>query len=98
MTCTVAEEGRSAGAVYAPEDVIVPTRELPPTVPFTLQFTLVSVVFVTVAVKVNWFPSSTEPFGGFTVTTMEGGGGGGGATAPPPPQPKFHAPAVRKEM
>jgi len=64
--------------------------------PFTLQATLVSLVFVTVAVSVIWFPSTTEPAGDVTVTVMEGGGGGGGATAPPPPQPSVHAPAVRR--
>jgi len=63
--------------------------------PFTLQLTLVSVVLVTVAVNVIWFPSTTEPLDGFTVTVMEGGGGGGGTTVPPAPQPNVHAPAVR---
>ena len=77
-------------------EVIVPTPEFPPALPFTLQLTLVSVVLDTVAVKVIWFPSTTEPDGGVTLTVMEGGGGGGGAAAPPPPQPRVHAPAVRR--
>jgi hypothetical protein len=98
VTCTLAVAGRSAGAVYAPVDVIVPTTELPPAMPLTLQLTLVSVVFVTVAVNVNWFPSTREPLAGSTVTVMEGGGGGGGATAPTPPQPTVHAPAARRAM
>jgi hypothetical protein len=78
--------------------VIVPTAEFPPAMPLTLQLTPVSVVFVTVAVNVNWFPSTTEPVAGATVTVMEGGGGGGRVPAPPPPQPCNHAPAARRAM
>jgi hypothetical protein len=52
MICTVAGEGKSTGAVYTPEDVIVPTAAFPPGVPFTLQFTAVFVVLTTVAVNV----------------------------------------------
>jgi hypothetical protein len=76
--------------------VIVPTVEFPPPTPLTLQLTLLSVVFVTVAVNVNWFPRTTEPVAGATVTVMEGGGGGGGVPAPPPPQLCNHAPAARR--
>jgi hypothetical protein len=65
---------------------------------FTLQLTLVLLVFVTVAVNVNWFPSRTVLAEDLTVTAMEGGGGGGGATAPPPPQPSVHPPVVRRAM
>ena len=98
VTCTFAGEGKSAGAVYTPPGVIVPVAALPPAVPFTLQFTLISVVFVTVAENVAVFPSSTDPLFGATVTAMEGGGGGGGTAelAPPPPQPCVNAPAVRR--
>jgi hypothetical protein len=52
VTCTVAGDGMSAGAVYTPADVIAPTAAFPPGTPFTLQLTAVSDVFVTVAVKV----------------------------------------------
>lgn len=96
VICTVAVAGRSAGAVYTPAVVIVPAAEFPPAMLPTLQLTLVSAVFVTAAVKVNWFPSTTEPLAGATVTTK--GGGGGGATAPPPPQPSVHAPTARRAM
>ncbi len=62
--------------------------------PFTLQVTLVSVVFVTVAVNVCELPSSTDRFAGDTVTLSDGGGGGGGVgamtEAGPPPQPSNH--------
>jgi hypothetical protein len=66
VTCTVAGDGRSIGAVF------------PPATPLTLQLTAVSAVFVTVAVNVTWLPSTTVPLGGATFTTMDGGGGGGG--------------------
>jgi hypothetical protein len=52
VTCTVAGDGRSAGAVYIPAVVIVPSVVFPPGTPLTLQLTAVSVVFVTVAVNV----------------------------------------------
>jgi hypothetical protein len=78
VICTVAGNGRSIGAVYTPAGVIVPSVVLPPVTPFTLQITAVSVVFDTVAVKVAWSPSRTEPVGGFTATRIERGGGGGG--------------------
>ena len=94
VTCTVAGDGRSAGAVYTPAEVIVPSVAFPLGALFTLQFTAVSVVFVTVAVKVAWFPSTTDPFVGVTVTCIAGGGGGGGDT-PPAVQPNDHAPAAR---
>jgi hypothetical protein len=99
-TCTDEGVGRSAGAVYTPSSAMVPTAALPPAVPFTLQMTTVSVVFVTLAENAAVFPSSIEPFFGATVTTMEGGGGGGGSTpelAPPAPQPCVHATVVSNE-
>jgi hypothetical protein len=95
VTRTTAGEGRSPGAVYTPADVIVPLDAFPPGTPFTLQFTLVFVVFVTVAVSVCEFPSKTELLVGDTVTVIEGGGGGGEVTVPePPPQPGSHVPAA----
>ncbi len=77
---------------------IVPTVEFPLATPFTFQLTLVSVVFVTVAVNVIWLPSRIERDGEVTFTVIEGGGGGGGATVPVPAalQPRVHAPAVRR--
>jgi hypothetical protein len=98
LTCTVAGEGRSAGAVYTPPVVVVPTVALPPAISSTLQLTVVSAVFVTVAVNMAVFPSSMGPLGPVTVTTMAEGGGGGGGTElePPAPQPTAHAPAARR--
>jgi hypothetical protein len=98
VTCTVAGDGRSAGAVYTPADVITPTVAFPPGTPLTLQLTVVSDVFVTVAVRVVWFPSSTDAFVGVTFTVIAGGGGGGGGDAPPAPQPSVHAPSARTAM
>jgi hypothetical protein len=97
VTCTVAGDGRSEGAVYTPAGVMIPSVAFPPGTPFTLQLTAVSDVFVTVAVKVAWFPSTTDPFAGFTVTSIAGGSGGGG-DVPPAPQPKVHAPSARTAM
>jgi hypothetical protein len=56
VTLTVAAEGRSAGAVYTPADVIVPAAEFPPGMPFTLQATAVLLELLTVATKVCAFP------------------------------------------
>ena len=87
---TVVGKGRSAGAVYTPSAVIVPAEGLPAGMPFTLQITLVFVVFVTVAANVCEFPRRTDTVVGVTVTVIEGGGGGGGGnTSDPvaPPQP-----------
>jgi len=96
VICTVADAGKSAGAVYTPSDVIVPDVALPPGAPFTLQVTAVSAVFATFAENGSAFPSITDPLFGETVTVMDGGGGGGGTDglAPPPPQPIVHAPVV----
>jgi hypothetical protein len=48
-TCTFTFAGKSAGAVYTPAAVIVPTAAFPPGMSFTLQITLVSLLFATVA-------------------------------------------------
>ena len=93
-TCTVPGEGMSAGAVYTPAEVIVPIVAFPPGTLLTLQVTAVSVVFTTVATNVTWFPSTTDPFAGVTVTTMDEGVGGGGG-APAAPQPSVHAHSLR---
>jgi hypothetical protein len=78
VTCAVAGDGRSIGAVNTPAAVTVPTAAFPPTTPLTLQLTAVPVAFVTVAVNVIWLPSRIVPLAGVTLTTMDGGGGGGG--------------------
>jgi len=102
VTCTLAGDGKSPGAVYTPAVVIVPTVAFPPETPFTLQLTVVSVLFFTVAVNVMVFPSSTEPLDGATATVICGGGGGGGCTKPAPltqPHAQAHtARSVRKAM
>src|ERR1700693_2571496 len=48
---TVCGEGIELGAVYRPRAEIVPIALLPPGIPFTLQFTVVVVVPVTLAVN-----------------------------------------------
>jgi len=99
VTCTVSGDGMSAGAVYTPAGVIVPSVAFPPGTPFTLQLTAVSVVFVTVATNVAWPPSRTDPFVGLTITSIAGGGGGGGdSDEPAAPQPSVRAPSLRSAM
>ena len=48
---TVVFEGSTCGAVKSPAAEMVPSVELPPVTPFTLQFTAVFEVLVTVAVN-----------------------------------------------
>ena len=96
--CTVADAGKSPGAVYRPSGVIVPDVALPPGVPFTLQLTAVSAVFATFAENSIAFPSIADPLLGEIDTVMDGGGGGGGTDplGPPPPQPIGHAPVASR--
>lgn len=94
VTCTDAGDGKSAGAVYTPAVVILPSVAVPPVVPFTLQVTAVFVVFCTVAVNINWFPSSTVVLETVTLTVICGGGGGGGELVVNAVQPSVHAPAT----
>ena len=65
---TVAGDGRSAGAVYTPALVIIPTTAFPPATPLTLQLTAVSAVFVTFALKFAVFPNTIELVFGLTKT------------------------------
>ena len=59
LTDTLAGFGTCAGAVYAPEVVIVPLVELPPATPFTCQVTAVFVDPLTVAWKASGWPTTT---------------------------------------
>ena len=52
LTLTTAGLGTDAGARYRPDELIVPTTELPPLTPFTFQITALFALFCTVAV--NW--------------------------------------------
>ena len=72
----VGEEGNAEGAVYSPEESMVPTDEFPPVLPFTDQVTPVFVVPVTVAVNCCCSPRNTDTAAGETETVTEGGGGG----------------------
>jgi hypothetical protein len=60
--------------------MITPTDALPPVMPFTLQITVMSSPFATVAVNAGEFPSRTAAFAGATVmvTALGVGGGSGG--------------------
>jgi hypothetical protein len=67
--------------------VIVPVEVFPLETPSTLQFTLVFVVPVTVAVNCCvWVVITTAATLGETVTETTGGGGGGDDDEPPSPQ------------
>ena len=98
VTCTVAGDGRSMGAVKSPALVIVPTAAFPPETPLTFQLTAVLFVLVTFAVNVAVFPSNTKLLLAVTVTAMGGGGGGGGGAldTEPPPQPNAEDSASRR--
>ena len=100
VTCTVAGEGVSRGAVYTPAEVIVPGVAFPPGTPLTLQLTAVSPVFVTAAVNITWFPNKTDAFVGFAVTAIGGGGGGSGGEGEtlPAVQPSVHAAFARRAI
>lgn len=54
---------------------IVPVAALPPATPFTLHTTVVSLVFVTVAVNIWRLPKITVAVTGVTVTAIEPEGG-----------------------
>jgi hypothetical protein len=57
---TMVVEGTVAGAVYSPEDEIVPRVELPPLKPFTAQVTVVFELPLTVAENCCVCPTCTE--------------------------------------
>src|ERR1700731_4382464 len=72
MICTRVDDD-TAGAVYPPAEVIVPTLELPPAMPFTSHVTESSAVLATVAVKACVpVPAGTLPDPGHTATSAAG--------------------------
>src|SRR5205814_9795543 len=92
---TLVANGRSDGAVYSPADEIVPVASVPPRMPFTLQFTAVSLVPVMVAASCRVLPSNTLPVFGVIETLIAGEGGGLlPGLVPPPPQPERVAQAA----
>ena len=76
LTVRMLGDGRVAGAVYLPEESIVPSEEEPPGVSLTDQVTAVLVVPETVAENEAELPTRTLAVEGETATEMEGGGGG----------------------
>lgn len=78
VTVTPAGDGIICGAAYMPVAEIVPTLELPPAIPLTLQETPVFDVPVTLAANCCVCPRITEAVEGVTLTVTFGGGGGGG--------------------
>src|SRR5438045_4937291 len=73
---TLVANGRSDGAVYSPADEIVPVASVPPRMPFTRQFTAVSLVPVMVAASCRVLPSNTLPVFGVIEMLIAGEGGG----------------------
>jgi hypothetical protein len=75
-TFTVLELGTVAGAVYAPDELIVPVVLLPPATPFTCQVTEVFDDPVTVTLKDCVAPARTFALAGETATvTLDPEGG-----------------------
>src|SRR5207248_10125710 len=61
LTDTCAGLGTWAGAVYRPEEEIVPTAAVPPATPFTSQVTFLLLVLVTVAVSCWVWETERKP-------------------------------------
>ena len=76
VTVTVLGEGREAGAVYLPEESMVPRVEVPLATELTDQVTEVLLEPVTVAEKVSVEPARMLAVVGATATVTESGGGG----------------------
>src|SRR5215471_4313456 len=80
LTVTVHPTGGSAGALYLPALLTVPTVELPPAILLTAQVTAVLDVPVTCAVNRLSPPTVTLALVGLTVTVAPGGAARAGAT------------------
>ncbi len=76
LTVTELGLGRAAGAMYLPEESMVPREAEPPEVSLTYQVTAEFCVPVTVAEKLAESPARTLVVYGETVTEIVGGGGG----------------------
>lgn len=83
---TTATLGNAAGALYSPEEVIVPIVELPPIVPFTSHETC-ELEGLIVAVNCCDADVRTKAEVGVTESDTGKGGRGGGLPPPPPPPP-----------
>lgn len=71
--------------------LIVPTVTFPPGIPFTLQFTVVLVELLTIALNVCVPPSSNEAELGVRLIVRPEGGGCDGVGPTTPPQPRKDA-------
>jgi hypothetical protein len=76
LMATLLGDGREVGAVYLPEESMVPSMEEPPAVSLTDQVTAVLEVPETVAENDAELPTRTLAVEGETATVMEAGGGG----------------------
>jgi hypothetical protein len=75
LTVTELGDGRVAGAVYLPEESMMPSEEEPPGVSLTDQVTAALLVPVTVAENEAELPTRMLAVEGETAIVMEGGGG-----------------------
>src|SRR5437660_12832914 len=93
---TSAGLGTWAGAVYRPEEEIVPTVAVPPATLFTSQVTPLLLVLVTVAVNCWVWETESETAGGSTETaTSELAIVGCSASLPPHPTGKMQKHVAR---
>ena len=76
LTLTIDGDGTAFGAVYIPVELMVPTVELPPAMPFTFQVTVVTDALRTVALNCSLLPVLMVAAVGEMVTVTVGGGGG----------------------
>jgi hypothetical protein len=76
-TVTMLEPGTAFGAVYMPDELIVPAAALPPATPFTCQVTEVFVDPVIDALNDFVAPARTSALAGETVTVTRDPEGGG---------------------
>jgi hypothetical protein len=72
LIVTAAGLGTEAGAVYNPEELTVPTIELPPRMLLTAHVIVVLVVLTTVTENCTWPPAGTDAVTGERVTTGKG--------------------------
>jgi hypothetical protein len=93
-TVKVFVAGTIAGAVYMPDELIVPVVVFPPVTPFTSQETCVLEVLATRAEKDCVAPARTFTLGGVTLTVTVGGG----VPVPPPPPGLLEMPTVPAQL
>lgn len=93
-TVMVFVAGTVAGAVYRPDELIVPVAALPPITPLTSHKACALDVLATVAENDCVAPARTFALGGVTLTVTAGGG----VPVPPPPPGLLEMPSVPAQL